>query len=294
MLENFQLATIVKHGTRFRLLRVPLHQTLQDSLAETWERQYDAFIDGLQEIAFDVGYRPEGQECFGVPGYELPLWLADEDSETVPDLDAISDNEAMVDHIKGIVALAQDDHGEELMLFQNFTPSKVIRPGLFLFLQRDTYESAERPGLTLDRKLSAVYRPADERLFFRNFHTVNSFLSLSDFYKEASEGEIRNILAHERLAPEDVDVHAESASQWFRKRFAMLRDSGILDQFTADDIRGRSDGYDVVVQIVDDRIVFPADKSEAKKLLQFLNEELFRGPITQVLYETNSRRRAGA
>ena len=30
----------------------------------------------------------------------------------------------------------------------------------------------------------------------------------------------------------------------------------------------------------------------AKKLLQFLNEELFRGAITETLYETNSKREA--
>lgn len=91
--------------------------------------------------------------------YELPPWLANEDSETVPDLGTINDNEEVLGSITGIVALAQDAHGEELVLFQNFTRSKVIRPGQFLFLRRDTYESSERPGLTLDRGLTAVYSP---------------------------------------------------------------------------------------------------------------------------------------
>ena len=39
-----------------------------------------------------------------------------------------------------------------------------------------------------------------------------------------------------------------------------------------------------------DKIVFPTDKSESKKLLQFFNEE--RGAITDTLYETNSKRKA--
>ena len=292
MLENFQLAAIFKDGTQRRLLRIPMHQLLQATLAETWENQHANFVVGLQEIDFDIGYRPEGQECFALTDYALPTWLADEDSETVPDLDAINDNEEALGLITGIVAFARNDLGEELVLFQNFTRSRVIQPGYFLFLRRDTYESAERPGLTLDRALSAIYLPTDNKLLFRSFRTANTFLPLSDYYQEASEEEIREVLAHERIAPEDVNAVAIDSNQWFRKRFAMLRDSRLLDVFTAEEIRAQSNGYDVAIRIEGDRIVFPADRREARRLLQFLNEELFRGAITHELYETNSKKRA--
>lgn len=72
----------------------------------------------------------------------------------------------------------------------------------------------------------------------------------------------------------------------------MLRDSGILDHYTAQQIVEDSDGYDVDIELDGDRIVFPAEKAAAKRLLQFLNEELFRGAITETLYETNSKREA--
>ena len=292
MLENFQLAAIVKQGAQRLLLQVPLHQVLQDTLAEAWEEQYADFVDELQEIDFDIGYRPDGQECFVLPDYELPPWLADEDSETVPDLDAVNDHEQEFGSIAGIVAFAQDARAAELVLFQNFTRSRVIRPGQFLFLRQDTYESAERPGLTLDHGLTAVYHPTDSKLLFRNFRTTNTFLPLSEFYKEASEEEIREVLAHDRILPENTDAIALDSNEWFRKRFAMLRDSRLLDNFTAEEIRARSNGYPVVVQIEGDRVVFPAERAEARRLLQFLNEELFRGPLTREVYETNSKKRA--
>lgn len=72
----------------------------------------------------------------------------------------------------------------------------------------------------------------------------------------------------------------------------MLRDSGVLDAYSAAQIQRRSMGYDVDIHIAGDRLVFPAEKPAAKKLLQFLNEELFRGAITETLYETNSKREA--
>lgn len=40
------------------------------------------------------------------------------------------------------------------------------------------------------------------------------------------------------------------------------------------------------------KIVFPADPPAAKELLQFLNEELYKGQITDTLFETNSKREA--
>lgn len=292
MLENFQLAAIIRQGGATRLLRIPLHQGLQDTLAASWQEQYDAFAIGTEEINFDAGYQPEEHERFRLRDYQLPDWFAGENSQSVAALDAITNDDASLDATKGIVAFARNDDDEEVMLFQNFNRSHVIRPGRFLFLQNNTYETTQRPGLTLDSKLSAVYLPADRKLLFHSFRTVNTFLPLADLYEEASELQIKEVLGHKLLAAEDADALAREANQWFRKRFAMLRDSGVLDVYSAKAIQARSKGYDVAIKISKGKIVFPAERAAAKKLLQFLNEELFRGAITETLFETNSKREA--
>lgn len=292
MLENFQLAAIVREGGALRLLRIPLHQDLQRALVEEWESQHDAFVGGAQEIDFNAGYQPEDHERFRLSDYRLPDWLVDEFSQTVLDVDAITNNEEVFDSIKGIVAFARNEQKKELILFQNFSRSHVIRPGRLLFLQGNTYDTSQHPGLTLDSKLSAVYTRTESKLLFHNFRIVNTFLPLTEFYEEASEEQIREVLSHKALAAEDADTMAKGSNQWFRKRFAMLRDSGVLDQYSARQLQARSRDYPVNVQISKGKIIFPADKSEAKKLLQFLNEELFHGAITEKLYETNSKRAA--
>ena len=224
--------------------------------------------------------------------YDPPNWLAEENSQTISDIDVISHHTSIYSSIKGIVAFGQNDQGEELVLFQNFSQSRVIRPGRFLFLEGGTYQSPQRPGLTLDGKLSAIYKPAESKLLFQNFRTVNTFLPLAEFYKEASEQEILAVLNHNLLASKDPNTMATGANQWFRKRFAMLRDSGVLDNYSAQEIKSRSNGYDVSITVRKGKIVFPADKSAARKLLQFLVEERFRGAMTETLYETNSKRKA--
>ncbi|MDT7042674.1 hypothetical protein [Candidatus Nitronereus thalassa] len=292
MLENFQLAAIVKTGGQMGLYQIPLHQALQKTLAKNWQAQYESFTNNIHEIDFDAGYNPEQHERFRLEAYELPDWLSGENSQAAPNLDSISKHEDLIESIKGIVAFARNDNGEELMLFQNFSRSHVIKPGRFLFLQNNTYESAERPGLTLGGKLSALYLSSQHKLLFHNFRIANTFLPLADFYQEASEHEIREVLEHHRLAPDNPDAVVADANQWFRKRFAMLKDSKILDKYSAKKIKSLSQGYEVDVQLKGNKIIFPADKTAAKRLLQFLNEELYRGPITETLYETNSKREA--
>ena len=157
MLENFHLAAIIEQDNRIRLLQIPLLQALQERLAGSWKTQYDRFVEEVQEIDFNPGYQPEGHECFCIENYTLPDWLEKEDSRTVPELDAISSNEALIDSIKGIVAFARDDRNEEVMLFQNFSHSHVIRPGRFLFIMHsNTYETTQGPGLTLGAKYTTV------------------------------------------------------------------------------------------------------------------------------------------
>ena len=289
MLENFHLAAIVKSLTHVRLLRIPLHRHLQEDLAEGWNQQHEDFSSDKQEIDFDPGYTPGDDELFRIPDYSPPPWLADHNSVSIADIDPVTADDLLL--TKGIVGFGRLD-GRELVLFQNFVRSRIIRPGLFLFLERDTYRSSDQLGITLADGLSATLDTTNGELSFRNFRTVNTFLPLSDYYEEASEQQIRSVLSHERFVVDNPDLIAVGASQWFRKRFAMLRDSGMLDAFTAAEIKRRSGGHDVPIEILHDKIVFPADKKAAKRLLQFLNEEIFLGPIAETVYETNSKRKS--
>jgi hypothetical protein len=292
MLNNFHLAALTRTRDRVQLHVIPLHQSLQSSLAVIWEEELTGFMNGIEEINFNSGYAPEDHERFRIMDYVLPDGLGGVTSMDIQNLDSINNYEEHFDTIRALVGFARNDDRNELILFQNFSRSHVIQPGRFIFLRDGTYESDTRPVLTLDNKLSAVYWPEGGKLLFQNFRITNTFLSLADFYEEASEQEIRDILNHNLLAPVDSETSARGANQWFRKRFAMLRHSGILDRYTAPQIEEHAREYEVDIRIKQDKIVFPIEKLAAKKLLQYLNEELFRGPITETLYETNSKREA--
>lgn len=294
MLKDFQLAALINTGAQWRLLQIPLHQQLQNSLAANWQRQYEAFTSDTKEIAFDAGYTPEDHERFRVKNYELPEWLQAGVDGQVRNLDSIKQHENLIESMKAVIAFARNAQGDDLMLAQSFSRSHVIQPGRFLFLQNDTYETPKHTGLTLGTRLAAVYYIKSQKLLFENFRNTNTFLPLTDVISEASDHDIRDVLNHPLLKPEDIEATTAAANQWFRKRFAMLKASKILDQVTTKELVRRSKGYEVELKVEKGRVVFPSDKHLAKRLLQFLNEEIFRGAITEKLYETNSKREAEA
>ncbi len=292
LLEDFHLAAIVDEVGERRILHVPLHRDLQRSLAVDWDEQRGSFLDDVEEIDFDPGYRPEAGERFCLEDYELPTWLEGQDSESVRNLDRMEDGAEGMGGIRGLVGFGYDGDGRELVLFQNSTRGRVVRPGYYVFLEGGTYRSMRRSALCLDNRLSAAYLSDRGSLIFENFRTVNTFLPLEAEFEEASDEQMLGVLAHERLAPENPDRVISFANQWFRKRFAMLARSCVLDDYTPAEIAEDAEVHGVAVELEGERIVFPADKQKARRLLQYLNEERFVGAITDTLYETNSKREA--
>ncbi|WP_044420509.1 hypothetical protein [Pseudomonas syringae group genomosp. 3] len=96
----------------------------------------------------------------------------------------------------------------------------------------------------------------------------------------------KGLLVATSMAPHSwgcsVNALAKGANQSFCKRLGLLKDSEIFDQYTVTQIVQYANGYDLDIQIDlttgQDRIAFLTERAPAKKLLQFLNEELFRGP----------------
>lgn len=293
MLTHLQLVAYSTRRGASTLAQIALTAELQEAMQIEWSRQLRAFSAGGREVAFDAGYKPETDERFVINGFELPAEIEArrESLNTLP-VFRVGDN--ALRHLSAVFGYARAGKDEVIMM-QRFTRSHVIAPGRFLFMERDTFRANRSPGLVLANKPDVVYYPAKRKLLFANFRNANGLLPLGDFYREASEAEIRDILGHARLRAEDVEDLAVNASQWFRTRFSLLRDSRVLDVYTPSQIRTHAAGYlDIKVERNGraERIVFPREKLAAKRLLQFLNEELYRGAITKTVYETNSKRAA--
>lgn len=291
MLEDFHLGAITRQGDLFRVRRIPLLQQVQNDLAEEWSNQFDALGERTEEVKLDLGYSLDPDQIFAIDDFILPPWLIQPATVEFPDIARLSTDIKSLLTIKGTVAFASHQQYGSVLLFQNFTRTKVIRPRTFLILERDTFSSPGSAALALDSKLSAVYLAQENELKFLDFRSVNTFLPLDDVLREATSGEIRELLLHPKLKTENLDRWANERNQWFKKRFSMLRESSVLDDYSVEFLRDKGATLEVDVQLSDDKIIFPSDAKSGKRLLQLLVEDLFLGALSGDLYETNSKRR---
>lgn len=289
MLKNFKLAVLVKVEGDFQLFSVPLTSTLQNDFAVSWEFMRSDFCEQKTEISFDAGYSPEKHERFVISSFDLPNWFVEVTSRNVSKKPSLGDAPEKISAIKAVVGFANDGH-DEVILFQSFGPSHVIKPKSSILFKQKNFESNDEVGLSLSDKLTAVYNAKNKKVIFFHYGATNVYLPLAEFFEEASEDKIREILSHDKVVIKNPDALAKGASQWFRKRFSMLDASGVLDDYEPSDIKAKSNGYDIDVVVESGKLVFPENKTEAKQLLQFLNEEIYKGAITDTLYETNSKR----
>lgn len=289
MFNSFNLAAIVR-GLRgsLSLALISMDRHLQSELASSWWQQYRTFTEGVDEVDIDIGYKPDAHERFVVRDYDLPKYLQKVDSRSMLPVTTMQAGD--LDNIVALCGVVSSDDSEYL-LFQKFRRPQVIKPGLTLLLQGDTYHSIERPGLTLDRKICAVFSRDDSKLIFSTIWLVNSFLPLVDYYTEGSIAVVNAMLGHYVFAPGSGVHLATRPNRHLANQCAKIVQSGILNKKSATEIIGGAANYGVSIRETDGRIVIPDDRKEARELLRFLNEEIYRGPLTNELFETNSKRR---
>ena len=296
MFDNFHIAAITKRN-KMKLRLIEPHGQLQDTLIRNWWNQFQDFLAQEDEKDFTIGYTPEEGEHFRICPYNLPKWLEGKNSENARNIEQIHKNEYLANSITGIVAFARDDKDNEFMLFQNFSKGHIIQPGGYVFFgpdafsDPDLYKSADNRLLRFDNKLSAVYLPKERKLLFDSFRNVNTFLPISDSYHIASKKDILNILDHELFECDNKNTIVSNATQFMRRRFAILKDSEILDTLCAEKVKEQAKEHSINIQINDDKIIFPTENDQARTLLQFLNEEIFQGSLTNEIYETNSKKK---
>lgn len=291
------LLALLQRGRKREVRRLVMDQNLQREIAAIFAEQGSLLLQPDRErIPFDAGYRPDDDEVFIIKNYKVPRELQDAIGN-VQSVEKLVLTTSDPPPIKALVAVEQStDHDKSPRIyFQHFTPSRVIHPRRSLFFSGGTFELSSNPGITLGSRMAAVH--LDHDLVFADFRSVNAFLDLADYFKEASKEEIVSILTTSFATKEPQKI-AGNTTQWARKRFAMLRESDVLTKFNPTQIATEARKCHVTIETkqVDgkDRIVYPDDVKAARKLLQFLNEELYRGPLSQQLYETNSKRAAEA
>ncbi|SAI26198.1 Uncharacterised protein [Bordetella ansorpii] len=272
-----------------RIVRLVLTAALQKEIHDLFAEQLEAFEAGIVDtIAFDGRYTPDEGELLAIGGFHEAGALRDAVANPVS-VEAYDPDRHGLDSVRAVFT-GLGKRGAERVLIQRFERRRLIASrGLAIFYSGNTFRKMEQAGLTLDTKLLAVLD--GDTLRFQSFHFLRQVFDLSEQYNEATNEDVQRFATHAKIAVEDAGTFQEGAGSLVRKKIALILQSGVLENFSTQQIAAAAQEFGVPVEMdARQRIVLPENKTALRRLLRFLDEDYYESPISRTRYVSNSKR----
>jgi len=248
-------------------------------LFQEGERQFEASIEQL--IPFEPGYKPEDDECFQINNFDLDAELMQACRNPLS-FERIESSAFAEMDIFGMVGY-DFTAGSRKVYFQNFDTRKIFLPGgkfaIWRMTDQSTFQELDRPMLVLDPTVSVIWD--NGTLKFKSYHLAKMLVDLSGVFSEATDEDLDTFASHGRLRCSDQAAFRAVCNSWSRTKIAMILRGGILDSVTSEHIQFAAGQVEYRIEMDGDRVVLPSNKGELRELLQFLDEDIFRGVLSQ-------------
>lgn len=181
---------------------------------------------------------------------------------------------------------------EGAYLFQMFSSGNLLENKYVLkfFEEQHNYTRMTDKAFIINNKIQAIYK--DGKLFFKSFPSVSKIFDLTEKMVEATITEVTEFGNKDNLSV-DANWLSVNANTKTRRLIKMVTESGTLDTYMAMDARKRkkiASSVNVEIKIEDGKLVFPSNIGKVNKVLEFLNEDVYKGLITSNIFRTNSKR----
>ena len=242
--------------------------------------------EGIEEDIFDGNIVSRNGENITYVNYNLP-----EDFLRVPDNQAdMSEYNINEDVPKSIFYYVDGKFYFQIFNKKNMLQRKMV---LQLFEYGNVFTKMNNTAFIVEDKVHAIYE--NGKLYFQSYTIANQIFSLIDFVTEATNTEIESF-----GEIKGIDVSAENikhiANIKTRRLIKLLSSTNNITTFMRKASRTKTSllkKYGINAQINgDNELVLPTDNVvELNRTLEFLNEDIFRGVITDSLYRSNSKKK---
>ncbi|MEO0135473.1 MAG: hypothetical protein ABIK59_04195 [candidate division WOR-3 bacterium] len=265
--------------------RIQISQEVQNAIREYIRSQVDFYIQA-EKIEFSGEYKPdEEKEVLCIHNFEFPYTI----------LPPLSMDTIKEDEIEKIFAIFFIHDEEEYIACQSFDNRKIIKPEkMFLLYSKNTFSKIDKKGLIIDSKIDALFLIKEKILLFRSYQNASKIFDLKEIYREATDQEV------EKFYKDEIFVGTESLepshfNNRLRKKIFLIQKNNILSLIKSK--------FDIIYDYAENlgmekffdkskrKINFPRENKEIEKLLNFLNEDLFKSGISNCIYLTNSKRK---
>lgn len=241
--------------------------------------------EGIEKDVFDGNIISRGGENITYVNYELP-----------DDFDRIPDNQADMPeyNINEDTPKSIFYYDDGKFYFQAFNKKNMLQRKMVLQYEHgNVFAKMKTSAFIVEDKIHAIYE--NGKLYFQSYTIANQIFSLIDFVTEATNTEIESF--GETVG---IDASAENikhiANIKTRRLIKLLSSTDNIATFMRKTSRTRTSllkKYGINAQINgNNELVLPTNNVvELNRTLEFLNEDIFRGVITDSLYRSNSKKK---
>lgn len=273
-----------------QLKRILIDDALFDGVGELFQDQEADFRHECEEVPFSGTWKADKDEIMTLP---LPpsahalaaVLLGSAVSET--SMDTVSPSNLANEEIRGLaIAL-----GARKVLVQKYYDSQTLRPGRFLIPGVDgvSFGRTDASALTFDRTLACIVE--DDLLKFKSLTALGRVIDTTDIFRDATAEEVLHFAQQPLIDTPDPEGFVSATGQVSRRLIHAIQSSGMLASQTIQSLQQAASQIGFTLNVVSGRIRMPSASKEIKSLLQFLNDDLFRGAISGENYVTNSKRK---
>ena len=296
MFDNCSLLAILDDKRKNMVVkRVVQDSSTQEQISFSFSRAVGSLLDNRSPVDFDGKYNPQddSQEYLRIHNYNLEQEIKNALINPLG-LESYQPENGVLPKIRALfVGECTNKNGKDhfTVAFQRFKKDQYITQTKFhLLFSNDTFRKVDEIGISISPYVDCVFQ--DGELFFISYHFAKQILDLSSYYREATNDEISNFISSNSITMENGDKFVEQSNSWERKKIASINDSGVLRRFTAMQIMDAAKSEGVEITVRDKHIVLPEDRNIRRIVLGFLDEEVYSGAFSKILFQTNSKRKA--
>ena len=241
--------------------------------------------EGIEEDKFDGNMISRDGENIMYVEYNLP-----EDFNRIPNNQADISIFDIADDIPKSIFY----YDESKFYFQVFNKKNLLKRKMILRMKEygNEFEKMDDSAFIIGNNVHLIFE--NGRLYFQNYTVANQIFSLTDYVVEATAEEIKSF-----EKTEGIDVSADAitnvANVKTRRLIKSLSNTENIAVFMRKSTKvkkGLLDSYGVKAKInSNNELELPTDNvAELNRALQFLNEDMFKGIITDGMYISNSKK----
>lgn len=289
MFKQAAVMVLLSNNNTLEICKIETDKRTQEAINKCFSEAYSNLILNKEKIRFDGNYKPETDEILSIKHFQMDekILKAVMEPSSICTFYPRQENQ---ENIKAIFVGMTDDNGKNIRIaFQKFKKEQYINTKAFnLFFDRNTFVEEKRFGISISDCIDCVYENGE--LLFDSYFMARQIFDLREYYRVATDGDLVAFKNIKAINIEDSNLFIEQADSRIRKKIASIMDSGLLERYTAKEIQEIGKRTGVKIPVENKRVVIPTDKKQMKRILAFLDEEVYKGVFSNDTYITNSKR----